>query len=197
MGFISFAAALFLMTFFLKSFSWKIKVVLSVFLFLLLCGMLFGTREIISERFHESYASLQTWDGGRLIAWKDSMHLIRRFAIWGTGLGNYDWAFPYFQSPKLLLGWDHAHNDYIELAAELGLPAFGILMLVWIAFFARLFSELQSMAKENFFLLWGCLVAMIAFALHGLTDFNGAIFANALSFVFVAGGAYRLTTGDS
>jgi len=50
----------------------------------------------------------------------------------GTGLGGWRLAFPLHQAPPVEGGiWQHAHNDYLELAAETG--AAGVALAIWFA----------------------------------------------------------------
>lgn len=60
-----------------------------------------------------------------------------QFALAGSGLGTFDDAFLPYRIPELSwLTWDYAHNTYLELAFDLGLPAaFALLtalgLIVW------------------------------------------------------------------
>ncbi len=42
----------------------------------------------------------------------------------GFGLGSFESAFQLYRDDTLLLWFHHAHNDYLEMAMDLGLPAF-------------------------------------------------------------------------
>ncbi len=59
---------------------------------------------------------------GRVAAWNDTLKLVRAHPWTGVGLGCFQYAFTAVQSTQLTYLVDHAHNDYLELAAELGLP---------------------------------------------------------------------------
>src|SRR5262249_15875623 len=48
--------------------------------------------------------------------------IVRDHLLLGTGLGSWLHAFrPYAEPPVASAIWDHAHDDYLELAAETGL----------------------------------------------------------------------------
>src|SRR5947208_4483238 len=60
--------------------------------------------------------------------------IVRDHPLFGTGLGSWLHAFRPYQAPPVEGGiWDHAHNDYLELAAEGGLAAVALVMLFALA----------------------------------------------------------------
>ncbi|MFN8602352.1 MAG: O-antigen ligase family protein [Candidatus Binatia bacterium] len=59
--------------------------------------------------------------------------VVRDFPLVGTGLGAWRYAFPLYQEPPVEGGiWQHAHDDYLELAAETGVA--GMAIAAWFAF---------------------------------------------------------------
>jgi O-antigen ligase len=145
----------------------------------------------LSARFLEFGASLKTLDG-RLIAWHDMIPMLRRYALTGTGLGNFQWVFPAYQSDRLLYGWQHAHNDYLELAAELGVPAAAVLITSFLSLWGASLSQADRKDFSSFVLVLGGLAGAGSVALHGFSDFNFAIPANAMTFVLILGLVTRL-----
>jgi O-antigen ligase len=123
--------------------------------------------------------------------WQDTLQLIRQHPWLGSGLGTFAIAYPSVQTA--LLSWfvDHAHNDYLQLASEVGLP-------MALLFFGAVFSLLARsnrrfrMGESRFdrAIALGCFGAIVAILLHSLTDFNLYIRANALVFAVVLGLAY-------
>ncbi len=59
-----------------------------------------------------------------------SLEMARRHPIVGFGLGTYESAYPAYTSFDIGLTVNHAHNDWLEWAAEGGLPLFLMLALV-------------------------------------------------------------------
>src|SRR2546421_11024632 len=51
----------------------------------------------------------------------DSLRMWRDHLVLGVGLGNFETAYPGYQSLPTDLWIDHAHNDYLEATAETGL----------------------------------------------------------------------------
>ncbi len=120
--------------------------------------------------------------------WEDSWKLVRDYPVLGTGLGTYESAILQYQSAFLDLRYEHAHNDYLEFASELGIPCAlvlfgGILLLVIKA------SELACSLErtEERILAAGTTGAIVAILGHSITDFNLQIPANALLFSWILG----------
>jgi len=129
----------------------------------------------------------------RLPIWRDTLALIRDYPLLGTGLGTYRWSSLHYQSHLLNYIYDHAHNDYLEFAADIGIPAalllFGSLWLVALKVARR---ALILERTQDRVLAAGCAGAMAAFLTHSLADFNLQIPANALIFAWIAGTAVAL-----
>ncbi len=137
-------------------------------------------RHEITSRFSDGAFWEQSW-GGRNIAWRDTLRMIMDYFWQGSGLGTYEWVFPRYQSPELLMGWNHAHSDFLELAAELGLPVF----IIWVSslvFF--IFRSFLAAAKDEktFPLVWGIFCGLLSFLIHGLADFNWTMASHAFWF---------------
>ena len=128
---------------------------------------------------------------GRAAVWKDSAWLIRAHPFAGVGLGCFQYAFTEVQSIRLTYAVDHAHNDYIELAAELGLPCaialFAILLWLPIQFARASLNARSSLTRS---LALGSLGGSAALLVHSIADFNLYIPANALVFAVILGLGY-------
>ena len=130
----------------------------------------------------------QTNPSGEARVWSNEYTLdyIREFPLTGSGGGSFYGIFPNFQAPNLQGFHVHAHNDYLEFAAELGLPATATL----VAFVALALHSAYRVQRERHTALYkgaGFAVTMtIVWAtLHSTTDFNLQIPANALTFVTI------------
>jgi O-antigen ligase len=58
---------------------------------------------------------------GRRLIWRDTVRVIRDFWLTGVGLGGYEAAMTVFQQSSRDVFFNHAHNQYLQLAAEGGL----------------------------------------------------------------------------
>lgn len=115
-----------------------------------------------------------------------SLDLIRDFPIFGSGGGSFYNAFSRYRPAEIALFYDHAHNDYAEIAADTGLLGLGLLAGVALLAAGR---ALWVLARRRSTLPRGMafavLMAIVAFAIHGTVDFNLQIPANALTFTVI------------
>jgi O-antigen ligase len=153
----------------------------------LICGALgvfaFQAKAFLAERFF--YTSSGEFWGGRIEVWRNTLQMIKQHALQGIGLGNFEWVFPLYQSGASKMGWSHAHQDYLELASELGLPFF--LLLIFSFFYLWVSGLYHGLKLENEKrpLIWGGFIGITSLALHALTDFNFAIPANAFLWILL------------
>ena len=95
----------------------------------------------------------------------------------GWGAGSYRFYFPVYQvrHPEILIDpdthkhelWEHAHDDYLELLAELGAIGCGILVFGLLYYGIRMTSLRIWRHPPATLLLMGCVVT----ALHATVDF--------------------------
>ena len=111
---------------------------------------------------------------------------LEKFPLTGSGGGSYYGVFPNFQPADLPGYYNHAHNDYLEFAVELGLPA-ACLLLAVVVFSA--WHALKALSQRRTPLLRGAAFAVLMTvawgAIHSATDFNLQIPANSLTFVTI------------
>ena len=115
-----------------------------------------------------------------------TLDYIADFPLTGSGGGSFYGIFPNYQAPNLEGFHQHAHNDYLEFAAELGLPATAVLL----AFVCLSLWQAYRLQRERNNALYkgaGFAVTMTALwaAIHSTTDFNLQVPANALTFVTI------------
>ncbi|MCL4234203.1 MAG: O-antigen ligase family protein [Deltaproteobacteria bacterium] len=99
--------------------------------------------------------------------------------VFGTGLGTFADAFAMYRPKEILAYYDHAHNDYLELAIETGVVGFALFYGGVVAVFRRTVKavrERQSRFARTRAL--GALAGVLAIGLHGLVDFNLSVPAN-------------------
>jgi tetratricopeptide (TPR) repeat protein len=123
-----------------------------------------------------------------------SLHVIKAFPLFGVGLGSWPEIFPRFQGPPSFpLFANHAHNDYLELAADIGL--IGMAGFIWLA--ARLIASFRSAAKSIEPGWWPWFAALIAglvfLASHELLEFNLHRSANVFLLCGVIAAVVRLS----
>lgn len=104
----------------------------------------------------------------------------------GSGLATYEQVFPAYQQEWLREFYDHAHNDYLEFAAETGVVGFvlvgGLFLSAGIAAFRAQFHQRSTLCRGIGF---GTGMAIVALAIHSSADFNLQIPANAATFTVI------------
>ena len=85
--------------------------------------------------------------------------------------------------------YDHAHNDYMELAAETGLIGFFLVLFALISFYKRAVYNIRKFSPQKdplrYYILLGCLSGMFGLFIHAVTEFNFQIPANTYYFIFL------------
>jgi O-antigen ligase len=170
--------------------TWMIGVL--VFLFCVLAyGIWIGLGPVLA-RFEPMQESAYLQMEGRISIWKDSLGVIRDYPLTGTGLGTFGVAFRHYQTDLVNFYVDHAHNDYLEFAADTGLLGAALLFLpIFYLFFKMVVSFLNDPRRYRPAVTLGCIGSTLAMLVHSVTDFNLQIPANALIFAVVLGIGYK------
>jgi tetratricopeptide (TPR) repeat protein len=124
---------------------------------------------------------------GRAPIWNDSRQLLSAYPVFGTGLGTYETAFPKYQTADVDWDYTFAHNDYLQLASELGALGFLIFGALFLTAVIKAVSAAWSEDWNARLLGLGCTGALTAIGIHSLADFNLYIPANALLLSWVVG----------
>ena len=107
----------------------------------------------------------------------------------GSGPGTYPEVFPVHQ-PIELGQWfiNHAHNDYLEVLYETGVPGW-VLMGLFVALFLRQGVRLLGGAEWSRYrcLQVGAGIGLFLLLGHGFTDYNLRVPVNLATFAFLAG----------
>jgi len=108
---------------------------------------------------------------GRMAHWQAALGMLAASPITGVGIGNYGAAYPAYALP----GWEdplgHAHNYYLNIAAETGLVGLGAyLALLATAFGLCWWARRRSESSFARALAMGTLGALVAQSTHNLFD---------------------------
>ena len=125
---------------------------------------------------------------GRISTGHDTLRLLADYPFFGSGLGTYGSAFIQYQTSNGDVAFINAHNDYLQLLAELGLLGF-ILLAGWVAptFIRACRTAITGPGLNTRYMALGCVGGMVAIGVHSLADFNLYIPANAMVLVWIAG----------
>ena len=154
---------------------------------LVLAGFVFLPPDKLILRFAQ-LVSTDVTGGGRAQLWAETIPLIRAYPVFGCGLGGYETAFSRFKVSGVLVTDDFAHNDYLQLLAELGLVGFTIgATLAFSVVRMAVRRAVRSADPGARYFAVACAGALAAILLHSLADFNLYIPANAMLLAWIAG----------
>ncbi len=171
-----------------RRFSYRVVIFLASLLLvdMVILGRWFGIDKVV-QRLQETSPETEgrLWSGGYILDY------IREFPLTGSGGGSFYGIFPNFQSASLPGYYVHADNDYLEFAAELGLPAEAVLItFVALAFYSAYQVQVQRRTALYKGAAFSVTMTILWAAIHSSSDFNLQIPANALTFVTILALAY-------
>ncbi len=146
-------------------------------------GTFFGVEEV-AERLQNTSTETESRDE----VTRDTVQMAKDHALTGTGAGTFTHVYPAFKGADVVTTfiYNNAHNDYAQFAAEFGLPAAAVLLLVVLI---CLWWAVSAMRQRNshFYqgLGFGSAMAIIAIGIHSAVDFNLQIPANVYTFILV------------
>lgn len=160
------------------------RILASSIIILVITGALWIGIQPVVERF----VLVPKDSEGRTAVWGGTVQMIRDNPWTGVGAGMHGWAFTSYNTLEGAAFYDYAHNDYLQAAAEWGLPAalifFGtIIIMIWRAGKACLIAEDPVRAS----LLAGGVGGIVALLAHSFVDFNLQVPANAILFGIILG----------
>lgn len=129
---------------------------------------------------------------------RSGLGMLATAPVFGVGVGNYFNLSGQFASKELLALFpparrENAHNNYVQILAELGLAGFGA--CVWLAAVSvRRMSWLSSeeVGQDEMRLRWGLAIGILAFAITCLGGHPLLIDEPAFSFAVLCGAAVGL-----
>lgn len=114
----------------------------------------------------ENYAVLE-----RLAHWQAALDMWRDHVWFGVGFGNYEAAYAQYALPKWDLPLGHAHNYYLNIAAETGLLGLLAYLMLWATAFVAVVQRIRysdSMYARTIAL--GALGMLIHLSAHNVLD---------------------------
>lgn len=192
-GMLAVAVEVTLLTMFAAAFRGGRRALAGLVIALVVCGALVWSldRGEVFERYKQSLGPqmLQQSEAGayRLNAWRGSMEIFKQNWLLGTGLDTFAVHFPAvrdFSTDKI---WTHAHNDFLQFAAETGVIGIGIALWILVAGGREAWGNIaRTQSTAQGMILIGAACACVGFLVHGWLDFNFHVPANASSFAVLA-----------
>lgn len=147
------------------------------------------TGDVLLSRFQVILAADTLGEvDGRIAAWAMTLQAIAERPLLGYGHGAYLELFFLAHGPELgRTGiWDHAHNDYLQAAAELGLPAAGALWLALLLVWGLCLGGALTRRRRRLYPLVASTAGVLV-GLHAIVDFSLLMPAVAMAFAAILG----------
>ncbi len=149
-------------------------------LFIFAYGSIIGFQVVI-DRFMFFYNSALF----RFHLWFTSLAMLKDHLVTGIGMDSYQFLSPvYLKDVPDRVWFDHAHNEYVEMAIELGLPTM-IIFIAWLVrgmsgYWRQIIQSRKSAAagRSGHIVAIGAFCGISGFLLHATVDFVWRLPAN-------------------
>ncbi|HWZ83146.1 MAG TPA: O-antigen ligase family protein [Terriglobales bacterium] len=190
-GMLAFAAEVIVLAILLrKRGDWQQPLALGVFLavmigFLIWLGGNELTRRLVSI---QSEAHQELTGGVRFTIDRDCLRMFRHRPFLGWGLGAFPIVYPQFRSFYTSFFVNEAHNDYLQLLVETGIPGFGLAIWFLVITFRGARTKLKNWTETiNGTVTVAAILGCTGILVHSFLDFNLQIPANAALFYVLCG----------
>ena len=143
----------------------------------------------VLNRYETTFATDNASLTSRFNFWHSTIDLIRDYWCMGAGFGSFTYASTRFESgiiPDKIA--NHAHNDWLELFSEAGIP-FALFIIVFIVLFYSL-NMFKIMKRQDTFKKWlgiGVGLGILSVMLHEIVEFAIRTPGVMISFSVLAG----------
>jgi len=124
--------------------------------------------------------------GPRRAVWHETWPMVRDFWATGVGAGAYQQGMVVYQQSSRAFYFNHAHNEYLQLAAEggvlLAIPA----LCALIAAISRIYGRLRDDLSAAYWLRAGAVSGLIAIAVQSCWETGLRVPANGMMFAVLA-----------
>jgi len=149
--------------------------------------------ERVMSTFDEKDPSINT----RFLIWKNDLQMIRDRPFLGGGLGSFRLNYLNYQAkylqdnPSYIKYWAHAgeaHNEYLQIGAEMGLIGLGIFLSIIFIFYNLILKYLKKESRDNEkIIVFGLLMGITCFLIHSLFSFPLHVPALGSAFFIIVG----------
>jgi len=140
----------------------------------------YGGIEMIADKSARVLDHATLWRGGdiRFAIWPNSLMMIKEHGLLGVGIGNWMVQYSLYQQ-AVLADWEmtdkiqhlNAHNDYVEITAELGLV--GLVLGLWLigSVLRQAFRVIDDERSRDPALMIGLIVSLIGIGVNAFFSF--------------------------
>jgi O-antigen ligase len=171
-----------------KAALWRRAMPAAIVAAVVLAGVVVLPSAALVSRFSDLAHTEDITADTRAQLWRDTVPLIKDYPWFGCGLGAYESCFYKYKTVAPMNTADFAHNDYLQVLAELGIVGFA----AGLVFVLRILlgvgrNVLYAHSIDERCRSIACVASMTAMLLHSLVDFNMYVPANAVVFAWIAG----------
>ncbi len=144
------------------------------------------------------------FDDQRFQIWPNAIYAAKQFMPWGSGLGTFDAVYRTLE-PLDTVGEfyiNHAHNEYLEIAIEAGIPGLILVGLFLILFASRIFTEFVSRRGQVLNpVATAAIFTLLILLLHALVEYPtrtptlGVVFGFACALLYAPARPRRVAGG--
>jgi putative inorganic carbon (HCO3(-)) transporter len=124
--------------------------------------------------------------GGRSAIWRETLPMISDFWLTGVGPGAYERGMIVYQQSPRVVYFNHAHNEYLQIAAEGGLLLALPALVIAVAGAWRIRRSLGAERTPIYWVRAGAVGGLVAVAVQSLWETGLRVPANGLLFAVIA-----------
>jgi len=127
--------------------------------------------------FDEQDPSINT----RILIWKTTFEMIKDKPLWGSGIGTFklnylDYQAEFLKDNPYYIKYSgkagEAHNEYLQMVAEIGLLGLGTFIMILFIFYNLTLNFLkEEKDSKKKLVCWGLILGIICFLIHSLFTF--------------------------
>jgi len=127
--------------------------------------------------FDEQDPSINT----RLLMWRTTFEMIKDKPIFGSGIGTFkinylDYQADFLQRNPYYIKYSgkaaEAHNEYLQILAELGITGFAVFLLIIFVFYSLALEYLKNKRNnQDKIIVFGLILGITSFLIHSLFTF--------------------------
>ena len=123
------------------------------------------------SRLDQSFERFAQTSDARFAIWEDAAFTAQKYWPVGAGMGTYDEVAYIDESLETLTERPagRAHNDFLEVVIEAGLPGL-VLLAAWICFLG--WHAFTARRSTHRWIVWGAATSSLALALQSIADYS-------------------------
>jgi O-antigen ligase len=158
-------------------------IVFSVFFAIVSLGLYVGVENLL-ERY-ASMAQSGYLERDRIPIWRDAWPMASTTLWFGKGLGSFMWTFPAYETMEPDIPAMYAHNDYLEVVAEIGIVGFALMIWAFVLCWRSAIRNLLSGDPLVRGIGVATIGALAATAIQEITDYSLYIPGAAAMFILL------------